>query len=86
MTNNDSNSIRFSKMALEDGQLVETEVRTLTLDTIRGCPFVIFDMHHYREDGSCKCDDADEQRKMLREWGYTKRDFKRKGITLAYTL
>ena len=44
------------------------------------CPFYIMDMFHYRDDGTCKCDDADERAKMIREWGYRKRDFK--GIPL----
>jgi hypothetical protein len=30
---------------------------------------------HYRDDGSCKCDDAAERATMIREWGYTKKDF-----------
>jgi hypothetical protein len=37
------------------------------------CPFVILWPTHYRDDGTCKCDDPTEQRRMVREWGYTKR-------------
>jgi hypothetical protein len=32
------------------------------------CPHFIFIGEHYREDGSCKCDDPDER--VMREWGY----------------
>ena len=30
---------------------------------------------HYRTDGSCKCDDPQEQAMMIREWGYSESDF-----------
>jgi len=30
---------------------------------------------HYRDDGSCKCDDPEEQAMMIREWGYHKHHF-----------
>jgi len=45
--------------------------------TIQACPHVIFDVSHYRADGSCKCDDPTEQARMIREWGYSESDFKR---------
>jgi hypothetical protein len=32
------------------------------------CPNVIFSAQHYREDGSCKCNDPEE--KTMKEWGY----------------
>ena len=52
-----------------------TNVRTLAQSDIAACPFVIFVAEHYRPDGSCKCDDADERVKMISEWGYTADDF-----------
>ena len=49
------------------------------LDILK-CRFVIFDPSHYRDDGSCKCDDKAERKRMIRDWEYTKDDFK--GIPL----
>lgn len=40
------------------------------------CPFFIFAGDHYRVDGSCKCNDRAERARLIRESGYTKRDFK----------
>lgn len=41
----------------------------------RNCPHVILDPRHYREDGSCKCNDPAEQAWMIQEWGYSPADF-----------
>jgi len=60
-----------------------TNRRTLAQSSIRACPFVIFDPSHYRPDGRCKCDDKDEQRKMIREWGYTIADLRKAGLVPA---
>ena len=57
-----------------------THVRTLRQSSLKACPFVIFDPSHYRADETCKCNDATEQVRMLREWGYTRADFQRVGI------
>jgi len=57
-----------------DGSL--TDVRHIAHDDIRRCPFTIMVAEHYRPDGSCKCDDPAERKKMIREWGYSKADFK----------
>jgi len=43
----------------------------------KACPHVIFDVSHYRANGTCKCDDPDEQARMIREWGYSASDFKK---------
>ena len=59
---------------------VFTHVRTLLQSSLAACPFVIFDPAHYRADETCKCDDATEQAKMIKEWGYTTEDFRRVGI------
>lgn len=40
------------------------------------CPFAILVPEHYREDGSCKCDDAEHREMMIREWEYTPEHFK----------
>jgi hypothetical protein len=39
------------------------------------CPFLIMDFYHYRPDGTCKCDDPQEQARMIAEWDYTPEDF-----------
>lgn len=36
---------------------------------VRACPHVIFLPDHYREDGSCRCDDPTHIE--MKEWGYT---------------
>ena len=55
----------------KDGKL--SDVRQV--DT-RECPFVIFDPSHYRENGSCKCSNAEHRKKMIKEWKYKKSQFK----------
>ncbi|KKM18179.1 hypothetical protein LCGC14_1668320 [marine sediment metagenome] len=57
-------------------------VREIKQSDIAACPHVIMMPGHYRTDGSCKCDDPDEQAMMIREWGYNKSDFlrARKGV------
>jgi hypothetical protein len=39
------------------------------------CPFAIMVPEHYRDDESCKCDDADERARMIAEWEYSETDF-----------
>ena len=39
------------------------------------CRFMILTSEHYRQDGSCKCDDSEHRMKMIQEWGYTSADF-----------
>ena len=43
------------------------------------CPFTIFEPEHYREDGTCKCNDP-EHRKLMRSWGYRAADFRSVGL------
>lgn len=43
-------------------------VRILKHADIRKCPHVIFVPEHYRDDGSCKCDDPTET--VMATWGY----------------
>ncbi len=52
----------------EDGQL--SNVRYLTQAQIMACPFAIFVPEHYRDDGTCKCDDPNERARMMNEWEY----------------
>lgn len=50
-------------------------VRMIKQSDIGRCPHYILIASHYREDGSCKCDDADERAMMIREWEYTEDSF-----------
>ena len=60
-----------------DGRI--TDIRSIKRDSILACPFLIIWSEHYREDGTCRCDDPEEQRKMIREWGYTRAQLRRAG-------
>lgn len=57
-----------------DGSL--TNVKHINQQVFASCPFTIFDLSHYRTDGTCKCNDKTERAKMIKEWGYSKKDFK----------
>lgn len=52
-----------------------TTIRTIRQADMLACPHVIMVPSHYREDGSCKCDDPQERAMMIREWEYTEADF-----------
>ena len=51
-------------------------LRRIAQADIQKCKFTILIPSHYREDGSCKCNDPAEQEKMIKEWGYNEEDFK----------
>lgn len=53
----------------------EPVVRMLKQSDILKCPHVIMHPTHYRDDGSCKCDDAAERAMLIRTAGYKKKDF-----------
>ena len=57
-----------------------SNVRMISQSTILKCRFAILVPEHYREDGSCKCDDAEHRKMMIKEWEYKKSAFK--GIPL----
>jgi hypothetical protein len=60
---------RFSTVTPDGrGGLVESNVRVLNQSDMVRCPHVIMMPDHYREDGTCKCNDPNE--KVMREWGY----------------
>ncbi len=61
-------------------ELARGNVGRIKHSDIRACPHTILVAAHYREDGSCKCDNLEERQKMIREWGYKQSDFK--GIPL----
>lgn len=51
------------------------DVRLIKKIDIGKCPHYICSSEHYRADGTCKCDDPIEQAMLIKEFGYTKRDF-----------
>jgi hypothetical protein len=55
-------------------------VRTMKQRDLLKCPFAIFDPTHYREDGTCKCNDPMHRELMKREWGYTDAAFRKAGL------
>lgn len=57
--------IEFSRMD-EDGRI--TQVRTLSSEAVKGCRFFILDPEHYRDNGTCRCDDPDHE--IMDAWGY----------------
>lgn len=69
---NGEHEIQFGTLQ-KDGTL--TNVRGIKQSDIGRCPHVIMVASHYREDGTCKCDDPKEQAMMIKEWGYAKKDF-----------
>ena len=71
---NKEREVQFGTLQ-KDGTL--TNVRTITQSSILKCPHCIMVLSHYREDGSCKCNDPEEQKMMIKEWGYSKKDFKK---------
>ena len=61
-------------------KLRTAQIKVLKQSDIGKCKFFIFDPSHYREDGSCKCDDAAHRRMMIEQWEYSSSDFE--GIPL----
>jgi hypothetical protein len=69
--------IRFSTIAPDgSGGIKETDVVCIRQADIAACPFCIMVPSHYRPDGSCKCDDPEERAMMIKEWGYSEKDFR----------
>jgi hypothetical protein len=52
-------------LSLEREQEVDMITRRIN---VGACPHLILALEHYREDGSCKCDDPND--KVMEEWGY----------------
>lgn len=53
-------------MSPED--LKNAKVRLIKQSDMRRCPHFIMMPSHYREDGTCRCDDPDHTE--MKEWGY----------------
>ena len=67
--------IKFADLELKNNQLQETNVRLIKQSDIGKCRFYIFNPSHYREDGTCKCNDLEHRKMMIKEWGYKTSDF-----------
>lgn len=66
---------------IEDGGQVRVDLtRTIKRSSFIACPFHIMVPEHYRDDGTCKCNDAAERARMVEEWDYTIEDFIEKGV------
>jgi len=50
-------------------------VRTIRQSDLLACPHVILSPEHYRDDGSCRCDDPTEQARLVAEYDYQPSDF-----------
>ena len=59
---------QFSKLEIRDGRLVETDIRQLAKSDLMKCPHYILVAEHYREDGTCRCNDPTAM--IMRFWGY----------------
>lgn len=45
-----------------------TDVRLIRQSDMLKCPYAIMMPAHYRDDGTCRCDD--QSHTEMREWGY----------------
>ena len=71
------NQIKFGTLNT-NGKL--TDVRLIKQSDIRKCPFFILVADHYREDGTCKCNDPVYRKTVMKKWGYMRKHFIRAGI------
>ena len=69
-----SHEIEFGTLTKAGGLV---DVKMIKKSDIQKCPQCIMLFSHYREDGTCKCDDKVEQAMMIKKWGYKKSDFKK---------
>jgi hypothetical protein len=53
-----------------DGKVLNC--REINQSDIAKCPHAIFAMEHYRDDGTCKCNDENET--VMSQWGYEWKD------------
>jgi hypothetical protein len=73
-------SIRFSSLSPDEfGVIRESNVRIIRQSDI-ACPFSIIVADHYREDGSCRCNDPEYREMMKAEWEYTDEAFREAGL------
>ena len=53
-----------------EGQVVNGEIQVVQIKTINplNCPYYIIMGEHYRDDGSCRCND--QSHSAMTAWGY----------------
>ncbi len=68
----DEHTVTFGTLTPDRGLV---DVRLIRQADLLRCPFAILAVEHYREDGSCRCDDPIHRAMMIREWGYSDADF-----------
>ena len=72
-TSREEHYVRFATFEYGvDGTLVETYMCSIRQADIGKCPHVIIAVEHYRDDGTCRCDD--ESHVEMKEWGYEWRE------------
>jgi len=60
---------RFSTLEIDpNGKLVESNVREIKQSDMMKCPHFIMVAEHYRDDGSCRCNDRSHT--VMQKWGY----------------
>jgi len=61
---------RFSRLLppIGDEPAREVDIREIKQSDLMKCPHCILVADHYREDGSCRCNDPDH--KVMKQWGY----------------
>ena len=62
----EENKVQFGTLD-ERGTL--SNVRLIKQSDIGKCPFFIMVAEHYREDGSCKCNDEAYRTTVMKKWG-----------------
>jgi len=61
--------VRLSKLVKnEHGRLVETDIRNVPQRAMMECPHFIMVSEHYRNDNTCRCNDATHYE--MAGWGY----------------
>jgi hypothetical protein len=65
--------VQFSKIEFDEhGNMKVVPIRSIKQSDIQACPHHVYDADHYRDDGTCKCNDPSDL--TMAEWGYTWRD------------
>ncbi len=55
--------------------IADAPMRSMKQSDMLKCTFAIMDMSHYRDDGSCRCDEYAHRKMMIAEWEYTEEQF-----------
>ena len=71
------NQIKFSTLNVNGKS---TNIRLIKQSDILKCPFCILIANHYREDGTCKCNDPVYRETVMKKWGYPRKAFLKAGI------